>query len=104
MKIQILPGAQFAGLTVITIARIITALVTLSMILAAISFFFSVVTGGLKWMLSGGSKEKVDEAKRQLTNAFIGLLIVFSAWAIVNLVSVFFGVEILVLEIPSAVI
>jgi hypothetical protein len=99
--IQLSASGQFLDLNNITIGGIVSAFVTLMMVIAALSFVFMLITGGIRWMLAGGKKEKVDEAKAQLMNAFIGILIVFAAWAIVNLVSLFFGIELLSFEIPT---
>lgn len=74
----------------------------ISLIIASLSFVFSLLFGGLKWILSGGKKERVDEAKNQIVNALIGILIVFSAWGIINFISVFFGINLLTFNIPSA--
>ncbi|MBU0569524.1 pilin [Patescibacteria group bacterium] len=101
MGLNLSPSGQFAGLSYITIAKIISAFVIFSMIIASLAFLFMLITGGIKWMLAGGKSEKVDEAKAQLMNAFIGILIVFAAWAIVNLVSLFFGIEMLSFDIPT---
>lgn len=40
--------------------------------------------GGFVWMTSGGSEEKIGQAKRILTNATIGLVIILSSFAIVQ--------------------
>ena len=61
-----------------TIARIIRALLTfLGMILLVLILY-----GGFLWMTAGGNEENVKKARQILTNAFIGLIIVFLAWAI----------------------
>lgn len=43
-----------------------------------------VVYGAIRLMISGGSPEKVNQAKKIMTNAIIGLVIVLAAWVIVN--------------------
>ena len=93
---------QFTGLQQITIGNIVSALVTLIMILAALIFFFMLVWGGVKYITAGGDKGQTEAARGQITGALIGLVIVFAAWAIVNLVSIFFGVNLLQLNIPNA--
>jgi hypothetical protein len=40
--------------------------------------------GGFTLLMSGGNSGKVSEGKEMMTNAIIGLLIVLSAWLIVN--------------------
>lgn len=42
-----------------------------------------ILVGGFKWMTAGGNEEKIESAKKLLTAAIIGLIIVLLAWAIV---------------------
>ncbi len=42
--------------------------------------------GGLMMIISQGSSEKVEQGKTILKNAVIGLVIVFTSWAIINFV------------------
>lgn len=42
-----------------------------------------ILIGGFKWMTAGGNEEKVESAKKLLTAAIIGLVIILLAWAIV---------------------
>jgi len=59
------------------------------------------IIGGIKWVTSGGDKEKTAGAQQTLTAALVGLVIVFASWAIIKLIETFFGIEILTLAIPS---
>ena len=95
------PG-QFSTLGGITVATIVSALITLVLIIAALVFFFMLIIGGIKWISSGGDKGQTETARNQITAALIGLVIVFAAWAIIQLVNTFFGINILNLTIPSA--
>lgn len=47
-----------------------------------ISLMFAL--GGFTLLMSGGNSGKVSEGKEMMTNAIIGLLIVLSAWLIIN--------------------
>ena len=64
-------------------------------------FFFILVIGGIKWIASGGDKGATEGARNQITAALVGLVIVFAAWAIVQLIQVFFGVNIFQLSLPT---
>src|SRR3990170_5645008 len=101
-QINLTPRGQFTTLNSITIGNIISAIIILVLIVAALIFFFMLVLGGIKYITSGGDKGKTEEARGQITAALIGLVIVFAAWAIVNLVSIFFGVTIFQLNLPNA--
>jgi len=47
----------------------------------ALLFF---IYGGLTMIISSGKSESVQKAKTILTNAIIGLIIVFTSWVIIN--------------------
>jgi len=49
------------------------------------------VAGGVMFMLSGGSSDKVEKAKRIITAAVVGLIIVFSSWIIIRFVILSLG-------------
>lgn len=101
MDFDLSPTGQFEVLKNVDAASLISAFVLIVLLVSSILFFFNLLFGGIKWILSGGRKEKVDEAKSQIVNALIGLVIVFSAFAIVNLLSTFFGVDLFVFNIPN---
>lgn len=82
------------------IGVLISKLIALVFIVAAIIFFFMLVIGGIQWMLSGGDKAATEAARGRITAALIGLIIVFAAWAIMKLIETFLGITILGGEIP----
>mgnify|MGYP000983980369 CR=1 FL=1 len=92
---------DFQKLGNLTAGGIISGAVSLILIVVALVFFFILVLGGLKWVTSGGDEKKVGEARAQITNALIGLAIVFAAWAIMKLIGTVFGIDILKLNIPT---
>ncbi|MCH7730563.1 hypothetical protein IID21_03495 [Patescibacteria group bacterium] len=101
--ISLTPEGGLAGqLTGITIAGIVSALISLIIIIAAVVFFFILIIGGIRWIMSGGDKANTEAARNQITAALVGLVIVFAAWAILQLIDAFFGTNILGgLEIPT---
>lgn len=95
------PTGQFENLQNVSFSSIVSAVVTLLLIVSLLAFFFMFMFGGIKFIISGGNKEKTDTATRQIKNAFIGLFIVFSSWAIVQIISTVYGIDLLLIEIPS---
>jgi TRAP-type C4-dicarboxylate transport system permease small subunit len=102
-KIELKPGegSEFADLGSLTIPDIISGLIRLTVVIAAIVFFFILVIGGIKWIASGGDKAQTESARNQITAALVGLVVVFAAWAIVALINTFFGIDIFSLSLPS---
>ncbi|KKQ92191.1 MAG: hypothetical protein UT58_C0003G0029 [Microgenomates group bacterium GW2011_GWC1_39_7b] len=94
-------NTQFAQLGGLTVPSIVSALIRLTVVVAAIVFFFILVIGGIRWIASGGDKAQTEAARNQITAALVGLVIVFAAWAIVALINTFFKIDIFSLAIPS---
>ncbi|MBI4433439.1 hypothetical protein HY632_01580 [Candidatus Uhrbacteria bacterium] len=50
--------------------------------IAGVFFFGYMVWAGYLWMTAHGEKDKIEEAKKMISNAVIGLAITLSAYAI----------------------
>lgn len=94
-KVQLSTSGSFENLENLTVNGIVSGAINLVLVVVALVFFFILVLGGLKWVTSGGDEKKVGEARAQITNALIGLAIVFAAWAIMKLIGTIFGINIL---------
>lgn len=66
----------------ILIGKIINALLGIVGSLALVMFVY----GGFMWMLSAGNKERVQRGKDILTWATVGLVVIFSSYALVRFV------------------
>ncbi|MDD2225394.1 MAG: hypothetical protein PHP97_04530 [Candidatus Shapirobacteria bacterium] len=86
---------SFTNLENLTVNGMVSGAISLVLIVVSLVFFFILVIGGLKWITSGGDEKKVAAARAQITNALIGLVIVFAAWAIMKLIGSLFGIDIL---------
>lgn len=64
------------------IAFIINAIIVLGIVLSLIFLLY----GGVRWILSGGDKGKVDSARSTIVAAIVGLIIVILAYIIINAV------------------
>ncbi|HPY08773.1 MAG TPA: pilin, partial [bacterium] len=62
----------------VIIGRIISIVLTFLGVIALLLIIYA----GFLWMTSGGEEEKIRRAKNVLKNAAIGLLIIFSSWAL----------------------
>lgn len=101
-KVDLSEGADNLGnLKSLQLGAIITTFIKLLVIGAAVLFFIWLVLGGVKWITSGGDKGKTEEARQQITAALVGLVVVFSAWAIAQLVNLLFGINLFALEIQA---
>jgi len=62
-----------------TLGSFFTAIVRLALFAAALIFFAMVVWGGFRYLNAGGDKENVEGARKTLTGAGIGLVIVVAS-------------------------
>lgn len=90
-------GAIFIGM-------LLPKMVGLIFVVGAVSFFFIFLWGAVSWILSGGDKAHVESAKGRITSAIVGLILLLSSIAIVKLIELFFGVNILTIDIGPLVI
>ena len=77
-----------------TLGSYISHIIPAVLLIAGLATFLYLLLGGVQWITSQGSKDKIQEAKDKITNAIIGLAIVASAWAIYHLIDYFFGIGI----------
>ena len=92
-------SGELVGIQSITFVSMVSAALNFLLIAAALIAFFFLLVGGVQWIMAGGDKEGTEKARKKITNALIGLAIVFSAYAIAALVNALFGVNILQLVI-----
>lgn len=87
-----LTGTQF-------LENFLSAIIMLGLVIAGVTFLFMLILGGIEWITAGGDKARVESARRRIANALIGILITFSFYVIVYLVSCFFGVNLLEIRV-----
>lgn len=64
-------------------------------IFTGLMFILYFVMAGISWISSGGKQEQIEKAKKQMTNAAIGLIIVVAAYGIIYIIGKVLGIEIL---------
>ena len=87
ININLLPG---------TANEIISLATSLVLAFAGLIFFAMLVMGGFRFLTAGGDEKSVQEARKSLTNAAIGLIIVVSAFAISQILFTIFGLNSLI--------
>lgn len=84
-----------AGFQIENLGLLISNALSIALMLAGILVFVFLVWGGIQWIMSGGDKGKTEEARNRITAALVGLAIVAAAWAVMQLISYFFGISVL---------
>jgi hypothetical protein len=74
---------------------IIQTVIQVALSFLGVIFLILMIYGGFLWMTASGNEEKAGKAKKILTAAIIGLIIVIGAYAITTLVMSRLGGEVL---------
>jgi len=64
-------------------------------IAAGIIIFFMIVLGGFTMIANAGDSHKMDDGKKTITSALVGLLVVFASYWIIQIIQVVTGLQIL---------
>ena len=75
------------------LAGLLSKLIGVGIVFAGVVAFVFLIFGALRWITSAGNKEQLTTAQNTITNALVGLVIIFAAWAILSLVKYFFGLS-----------
>lgn len=70
---------------------LISGIVSIMTVIAAVWLIFQIITGGYAWMSAGGDKVAIENARKKIMNGVIGLTIVISAIFLIDLVGDFLG-------------
>lgn len=84
-----------AGFQIENLGLLVNRAIGVALLVAGILVFVYLVWGGIQWITSGGDKAKTEEARARITAALVGLAIVAAAWAVMQLIAFFFGIEVL---------
>lgn len=87
------PG-QFA----ITIATLWQTII----IVGGLAFILYFLWGGLQWIMAGGDKSKIEEARSKLTQGLIGLAILAASYVIIKFLQAAIGIDLLDITWPTA--
>jgi len=96
-SIRDLTGVEFLNL-------LLPNLITLFFIVTVVVALFVLIMGGIKWITSGGDREAMAKAQGTITAAIVGLIIVFSLYAVIRLIETFFGIDLITIDISPLIL
>ena len=96
--ISYVPGTSTA--TVYVIQKFLVNFIRLFFVAGSVIMLFMLIWGAIEYITAGGEKEKLGNASKRITNALIGITILLSIYALLWLVNLVFGINILKLDIP----
>jgi len=73
-------------------------------VIGSLLFFFVFAIGAIQWIASGGDKQALEGARAKISNAFVGIILLFVSFAIIKLIEAFFKINILTIDIGPLLI
>lgn len=95
------PWSKLCTISADRTGAIISSVVLLLFIIAALLALFFLIWGGIKWILSGGDKSKVEAARSTIIAALIGLVVTFLSFFLLTFVLSIFGISLANLTLPK---
>lgn len=80
----LLPDSSNPGLPSMTLTQIIQTIIKVIIAIAQVLLVIMLLIGGFMYLTSAGNEEQASKARNLIFWAIIGILIVWSAWAIAN--------------------
>jgi hypothetical protein len=74
------------------IAALINVLMRYVFVLSGIALLIVILSAGFTLLTSGGDVKAVEKGKKNLTNGLIGFILIFTAYWLVQLVGIVFGI------------
>ena len=74
---------------------LISFAITTLTIFAGILFLYQFIRGALGWITAGGDQKKISDARDQITQGVIGMVIIVAAYAIIGVISSVLGLDLL---------
>lgn len=75
--------------------KVISNIIAVLTIVAGLWFIFQFILGAFGWLTAGGDKAAMENARKKITNAIVGLVIVVTAIFIIDLLGKLLGLDIL---------
>ncbi|HUD04825.1 MAG TPA: hypothetical protein VMR59_02480 [Patescibacteria group bacterium] len=89
------------NLSASSLGPLVGSLLQFIFVIAVLVALFFLVYGGFRWLVSGGDKTQVSEAREHIVAAIIGLVIIFLSYFVLSLLLGFFGISLSHLSIPT---
>lgn len=86
-------GAKVSGNAGPDLSTLITNTINLFFVIGGIGFTIMILWGAVNWILSGGDKEKIAGARKRITTAIIGLVLLSSAFVVTLVVGQITGID-----------
>ena len=76
-------------------AQLLAALWRTIIVIGGMAILVFLAWGGIQWITAGGDKQKVEQSRNRIINAFIGMALLGASVAIMYFIQFLFGIDLL---------
>ncbi|HJX45796.1 MAG TPA: hypothetical protein VJ399_01360 [Patescibacteria group bacterium] len=80
-------------LTIQSVEYLFNNIISIALSLAGIVLFILLIMGGFKFITAGGEPAKVEGARKTLTSAIVGLIVIILSFLILRIIQTLTGVD-----------
>lgn len=74
------------------VSNVVSTIFTIFFVVGVVYFIWYFIMGGFHFIDSQGDAKRYEQARQEVTNAVLGLFVVFSVFVVIKLIGVVFGV------------
>ena len=93
-----LSGIPSGGIGIV--GNVMQLLTNILFMLAVVLTLIFIIYSGIQWTMSGGDKQKIQQARARLIFSIIGLIVVTASFLIVNIITTIMGQKTLLFLTP----
>jgi len=93
IKNPLLPDTVHVDQPQLYFNNVIQTIFTIFFIVAVLYFIWHIIMAGYRIMDARGDTKKLEGSQTDLTNAFIGIAIIFSVFALLKFIGIIFGID-----------
>jgi len=86
-------GDDVCGATLACLTTVFPNVITTALELVGVVAVIMIILAGIRFLTSGGDQKRLEGARKTLTYAIIGIVVIFGSYLIINLVSFVTGVH-----------
>lgn len=83
------------------IQQVFSSVVSVVVGLAFIAMLFLLITGGFKYLTSGGEPKALQNAHQTVTWALLGIFFMAVAWLLLQLIHAFTGIDVTIFNVKA---
>jgi amino acid transporter len=74
------------GIPDVSVSSLVSTVIRIMFAVGQVAFVIVLLSGGVMFITSSGNEQQVEKAKKAITFAIVGIIVLFSAWGIASFI------------------